>query len=739
VNVIQPSEPASVDPLSRVGLYNRIGSGVGIGAQIGETLNGPVTLLDLLRMTDAATARLGTATRAGTYMQGSGKPGSSRQLTQAEAEQRYGVPGFLDFKDHPEGIREAEAKIWHDAAIDRARRAEVLSRASNTTLAQGARLVAGVLATALDPVNIGLALVPGVGEARYGWLAERLGARAARATAGAVDGAIGSAVAEPLTLLDARTEHLDYTAYDSLKNILLGGVLGGGLHLMFGHGPTSTALDSLPQERREEYMRGALDDIEQGRPIDVGQAAYAERKPSGISDAYDWAPAEQIGPTKDPMMAVDPIHTHRVAKKSGGWKALAELAVPKAKVGPVKFIWRHSDDVAASASPRDVLAFAAVVRSQRTLVRGEEGARTWLVKRPGGRIVSYTERAATEGEKAKWVVSIRVIRDDQELEKLFDRPPAPERLDLKDAATGSDGPPAAEFRPETTQQNYEGKTTNSNKADSAAYPGDGVARTIAEDPQTIALHETLARKSAAYADGTDALVSARANQSLTGQAEKVGGKPETSVLNEAPAHAQARLGDHPAAARLEAEEVRAADHGEAQGQGGSSSLPAVPHPESPTPAGDPFPSTKKKKSTTDNSKNRRDWEERNNRPWPRTKFLGRRLEVHHIEARADGGLDHVLNIEPIGRAAHIWHHRMNGDSARFGKRGAEAKRAKNEARARKKGDKNDATASGKGKKKDATAKRKGKKNDASAKRQAKKSDARPRGKGKKNDDGPATR
>ncbi|WP_300574807.1 HNH endonuclease signature motif containing protein [Phenylobacterium sp.] len=69
----------------------------------------------------------------------------------------------------------------------------------------------------------------------------------------------------------------------------------------------------------------------------------------------------------------------------------------------------------------------------------------------------------------------------------------------------------------------------------------------------------------------------------------------------------------------------------------------------------------------------RQWEKREGRPWPRDALTGRRYDVGHIKALADGGANTLENIEPIHPDAHRAHHTANGDYSRWGKRAAIAR------------------------------------------------------------------
>ena len=93
----------------------------------------------------------------------------------------------------------------------------------------------GLVASMLDPINIGSAFVPVVNTARFASLAARYGKNSARALTGAVEGAVGATLVEPLILTAAAVEQdKDYNLYDSFMNVVFGTALGGGLHVIGG-------------------------------------------------------------------------------------------------------------------------------------------------------------------------------------------------------------------------------------------------------------------------------------------------------------------------------------------------------------------------------------------------------------------------------------------------------------------------------------------------------------------------
>lgn len=142
----------------------------------------------------------------------------------------------LDIKIPEQGIRQGALDVLIDRHREQAARQQVLARANGG--AMGAQIAASLAASLLDPLNIASAFVPVVGEARYAALLGRaagpLGRAGVRAGVGAVEGAVGAAILEPLPLLAANQDQTEYGLSDSLANIALGGILGGGLHSVGG-------------------------------------------------------------------------------------------------------------------------------------------------------------------------------------------------------------------------------------------------------------------------------------------------------------------------------------------------------------------------------------------------------------------------------------------------------------------------------------------------------------------------
>lgn len=180
-------------------------------------------------------------------------------LSAQEAQARINAAG-VKYTTPAAGMTEGALNL----AINRKRaemaREDVLNRAPkgviSTTLQVGAELGASML----DPLNVAASFVPVVGEERYAAMLERAAGPVARAFTragvGAVEGAAGQAILEPLNAYSHISEQDDYTMAQAISNIAFGAIMGGGLHVGAGvladamkmHGKTiDEKVDSLPE------------------------------------------------------------------------------------------------------------------------------------------------------------------------------------------------------------------------------------------------------------------------------------------------------------------------------------------------------------------------------------------------------------------------------------------------------------------------------------------------------------
>ena len=135
------------------------------------------------------------------------------------------------------------------------RRGEILSRTRDDLANSAAQLGTGFAATLTDPAEIAISLVPVVGQTKYAAALAKAGSAGSRALvrakAGALGGAVGTALAEPIMYGLAKNRNEQYTIQESLTNIAFGTILGGGLHVSGGaikdklRGPAKNPIDVM--------------------------------------------------------------------------------------------------------------------------------------------------------------------------------------------------------------------------------------------------------------------------------------------------------------------------------------------------------------------------------------------------------------------------------------------------------------------------------------------------------------
>lgn len=150
-----------------------------------------------------------------------------------------------------------------DILIERKRqerlREDTLNRGPSGFVPGSLRLATALGVSLLDPINDASAFIPFVGEGRYAALLARFGGSAfgraaVRFGVGAIEGGASQALLEPITYGAHLQEQADYTLLNSITNIALGTVLGGGLHVAGGLAADIARARAL---RRAEAARAA--------------------------------------------------------------------------------------------------------------------------------------------------------------------------------------------------------------------------------------------------------------------------------------------------------------------------------------------------------------------------------------------------------------------------------------------------------------------------------------------------
>ena len=99
-----------------------------------------------------------------------------------------------------------------------------------------AKFATGLATSMVDPINIAASFIPVFGQTNFARLVAKKGMTftKARAIRGAVEGAVGATLVEPIVYGVAQSLQADYDMYDSFLNVTFGTVLGSGLHVGAG-------------------------------------------------------------------------------------------------------------------------------------------------------------------------------------------------------------------------------------------------------------------------------------------------------------------------------------------------------------------------------------------------------------------------------------------------------------------------------------------------------------------------
>jgi hypothetical protein len=334
-------DQSPANPVSQATGYPYLSSGVAAGTAADEALADSPTA-EALRTADLQSSALGPiiAGGRGGVLRG---PSESPLLQPDEANQQYGIKGTLSW-DKP--VRAATAKLQNQFATERLQRADVLSRATSGVLPTTARLAASLGASALDPLNIAASFVPVVGEARFA----RLGLVGARIARGAVEGAAGQALIEPIALQNASAEDRDYGMWDSLSNIAMGAGLGAILHTGGGflHDRLFGVPEFTPPQDHATALSGAIAALSEDRPIRVAEylrAMEASRRSDLLNTTALTSEAPQV-PLEASLQEFGPLNQEAARP---GQSVSVDLPTPGEAGGPAVY-------------PADTLGFGSEIR-----------------------------------------------------------------------------------------------------------------------------------------------------------------------------------------------------------------------------------------------------------------------------------------------------------------------------------------------------------------------------------------
>lgn len=220
------------------------------------------------------------------------KESSGEQISQDILNEKYAIKGEKLF-DAPTSD-EAAKQIYEARSAELARQ-NVIGSGGQGFWRGAAGFVTGFATTFLDPGNIALAFIPGIGEAQ---IAKNFGIAsktAQRLIAGGATGLAQGLVAEIPIRLAADKERADYEMTDSLVNVLFSTAASGLIHA--GTGKLADMLSKLDPQDRAAAIQGAVGRGLSGEPIDLGP----------VLDVHPKIVAEELrlGRTLDPDERMD--------------------------------------------------------------------------------------------------------------------------------------------------------------------------------------------------------------------------------------------------------------------------------------------------------------------------------------------------------------------------------------------------------------------------------------------------
>lgn len=200
--------------------------------------------------------------------------------------EKYGDLG-LKF-DRP--MSEEEARLLAEG-----KRAEIIRNALIEAGPKGvvpgvAKFGVALLGMAADPLEVATMFIPVVGQAGKAGAIARFGRVGGRVAVGAVEGGVGQALTEPFYYSLSRSAQLDYDMADSLMNIGLGFVFGGGVGAIggvFARREPDVAREIEAPRAEAPGAREALDPGLQRQAADLAMRQFVNGQPIDIARLID--------------------------------------------------------------------------------------------------------------------------------------------------------------------------------------------------------------------------------------------------------------------------------------------------------------------------------------------------------------------------------------------------------------------------------------------------------------------
>jgi hypothetical protein len=200
---------------------------------------------------------------------------SNIYLNKDELNKQYADIGLFFEEDTREGVVNY---LVNRKQIEQ-ERSSVVSRGPQDTY--GTFFLASLATNFADPINIGSAFIPVVGQTRFANMVARSGKNVARLKRGFIEGFVGNTAVEPIVYGVARSEQSDYDQYDAFFNIAAGGILGSSLHIGFGKIGDVIAertgkpniyqrLAAISPENQQDLLRYSVGKTLRGEKVDTG-------------------------------------------------------------------------------------------------------------------------------------------------------------------------------------------------------------------------------------------------------------------------------------------------------------------------------------------------------------------------------------------------------------------------------------------------------------------------------------
>lgn len=208
---------------------------------------------------------------------------SNVYLNKDELNKEYAGLGLFFEQDTREGVVDYLVKRKQ---IEQ-ERASVMARGPQS--AYGTFFLASLATNFVDPINVGAAFVPIVGQARFANMVARSGKNVARLQRGFIEGFVGNAGIEPIVYGVAQSEQADYNKYDAFFNVAFGGIMGSTLHVGFGKIGDIVAektgkpniyqrLAAISPENQQDLLRYSVGKVLKGEAVDTAEVIINKTK-----------------------------------------------------------------------------------------------------------------------------------------------------------------------------------------------------------------------------------------------------------------------------------------------------------------------------------------------------------------------------------------------------------------------------------------------------------------------------